>query len=212
VTPDGASAVDPSLARLIDALAPPGLLIGHRVISTGDEFALLDEEAASIGAAGADRRRASGAARRVARELMRQLGVGGLAIPKSASGAPIWPEGLVGSMAHDERVAVAAVGMARDFAAIGIDVEPAVALPPDMLGLVATPRERRAIANDPLRAKLLFAAKEAVYKAVYPLDRLFLEFHDIEIDLAARSATTRTGRVLTLRYAISSHMLVLASA
>ena len=68
-----------------------------------------------------------------------------------------------------------------------------------MLALVATPHERRRIDDDPLKAKLLFAVKEAVYKAVYPLDRVFLEFGDIEVDLAAGTATTRTGRTLTLR-------------
>ena len=33
--------IDPALARDIAALAVPGLLIGHRVISPGDENALL---------------------------------------------------------------------------------------------------------------------------------------------------------------------------
>ena len=80
----------------------------------------------------------------------------------------------------------------------------------DMLELVATPRELRDIAGDPLRGKLLFAAKEAVYKAAYPLDRVFLEFRDIEIDLAARRAITRTGRALALRYFVSSHIVALA--
>jgi len=157
-----------------------------------------------------DRRRASGAARHVARELMTRLGYAELPIPKDASGAPVWPAGLTGSMAHDERIAVAAVGLRRDFAAVGIDVEPAVPLPADMLELIATPRELRAIADDPLRGKLLFAAKEAVYKAINPLDGVFLEFHDIEVDLAGRKATTRTGRVLALRICMSSHVVVLA--
>ena len=40
--------VDPSLQRAIDALAVPGLLIGHRVISQGDELTLLHEEMASL--------------------------------------------------------------------------------------------------------------------------------------------------------------------
>jgi 4'-phosphopantetheinyl transferase EntD len=66
--------------------------------------------------------------------------------------------------------------------------------------------------DDPLRGKLLFAAKEAVYKAVHPLDRVFLEFHDIEVDLAGRKAVTRTGRVVALRYCISSRVVVLALA
>jgi len=205
-----AGAGDPSLQQAIDALAPPGLLIGHRVISPGDELALLDAEAAAMAAAAVDRRRASGAARHVARELMTRLGYAALPILKGASGAPAWPAGVTGSMAHDDRIAVAALGLQRDFAAVGIDVEPAVPLPAEMLELIAVPRELRAMADDPLHGKLLFAAKEAVYKAANPLDGVFLEFHDIEVDLAGRKATTRTGRVLALHYAISSHVVVLA--
>ena len=56
-------------------------------------------------------RRASGSARIVARQLLAQLGHGQCAVPKSASGAPTWPADVVGSMAHDSRVAVAAVAM-----------------------------------------------------------------------------------------------------
>jgi 4'-phosphopantetheinyl transferase EntD len=203
-------AADPSLQQAIDALASPGLLIGHRVIAPGDELALLDAEAASIGSVLPARRQASGAARLVARALMMRLGTAQLPIPKGASGAPVWPAGLAGSMAHDDRIAVAAVGLQRDFAAIGIDIEPAVPLPDDMLELIATPLELRAMADDPLGGQLLFVAKEAVYKALHPLDGVFLEFHDIEVDLAGRKAMTRTGRVLTLRTCVASHVVVLA--
>ena len=202
--------IDPTLQRDIDNVALPGMLIGHRLISPGDEHALLDQEAASIVTSVADMRRASGAARIVARELLAQLGYPNVAVPRGASGEPIWPAGVTGSLAHDDRVAVAAVGLLHDVRAVGIDVEPAVPLPPEVLELIATPQELRKIVDDPLRGKLLFAAKEAVYKAVYPLDRIFLEFRDIEVDLAARSATTRTGRIVALRYCLSSHVLVLA--
>ena len=205
-------AADPSLQRDIDALAVPGLLIGHRLILLGDENALLDEEAASIVSPVVTVRRASGAARIVARALLAQLGLPDCAIPKGAGGAPVWPAGIAGSLAHDDTIAVAAVGMQREFGAVGIDIEPAVMLQPDMLELIATPQELRKIADDPLGGKLLFAAKEAVYKAVYPLDGVFLEYRDIEADLAARKAVTRSGRVLALRYCVSSHVLVLALA
>ena len=203
-------AVDPSLRRDIDTVARPGLLIGHRLISPGDEHALLDEEAASIVSPVTDVRRASGAARIVARQLLARLGHARFPLRKGASGEPIWPAGIAGSLAHDDTVAVAAVGMQRDVGAVGVDIEPAASLPPDMLELIATPRELDRIADDPLRGKLLFAAKEAVYKAVYPLDRIFLEFRDIEVDLAGRKALTQTGRVVALRYRISSHVLVVA--
>jgi 4'-phosphopantetheinyl transferase EntD len=208
---DATGATDLALQRAIVALAPPGLLIGHRVIASGDELALLPAEATAMESMAVDRRRASGAARQVARALMARLGYVNLPILKSPSGAPIWPVGLNGSLAHDDRVAVAAVGLQRDVVAVGIDVEPAVPLPADMLELIATPNELRTIADDPLGGKLLFAAKEAVYKAVHPLDGVFLEFHDVEVDLAGRTATTQTGRVLSLRTCISSHVVVLAS-
>jgi 4'-phosphopantetheinyl transferase EntD len=206
------AAVDPALQRAIAALAPAGLLIDHRVIALGDELMLRHDEAVSIGAVLLARRRASGAARQVARVLMTRLGHADLPILKSASGAPVWPADLVGSLAHDDRVAVAAVGLRRDFAAVGIDVEPAVPLPAETLALVATPCEQRMIGADPLGGKRLFAAKEAVYKATHPRDGVFLEFHDIEVDLGAGTATTRTGRVLMLRSCVASHIVVLALA
>ena len=203
--------VDPSLQHTIDTLAVPGLLIGHRVISQGDELALLYEETESFSFPAIERRRASGAARHVARELMNSMGVAGLPILRSKFGAPIWPAGVVGSMAHDNRIAVAAVGLRRDLDAVGIDIERAVPLPPDILELIATSREQRAIADNQLGAKLLFAIKEAVYKAAYPLDHEFLDFHDIEVDLAHRLATTRTGRTLALHWCVLSHVLVVAT-
>ena len=205
-------ALDPTLQRDLNALAPPGLLIGHRLISPGDEDALLPEEAASMASAAVARRRASGAARIVTRELLVQLGYGGVAIPRAVSGAPVWPAGIVGSMAHDDRVAVGAVGLARDIGVVGIDVELAEPLPPDMLELVATPQELSKIADDPLRGRLLFAAKEAVYKAAYPLDKVFLEFRDVEVDLIGRKAVTRTERTFAIRYVSSTSIVVLALA
>ncbi len=122
----------------------------------------------------------------------------------------MWPEGIVGSISHDPCIAVAAAARERDFAALGIDVEPSEPLPPDLLDLIATPRERAEVAENSLEARLLFAAKEAVYKAVYPLDRTFLDFQDVEVNFARCRAVVRTGREVELRFCVSSHMLVLA--
>src|SRR5262245_26274072 len=105
---------DTSLASAVAALGIPGVMIGHRSISPGDEEALLPAEARAFAASVAKVRRASGAARIVARELLAQLGHHGCAIPKGPSGAPVWPPGIVGSLAHDARCAVAAVALARD--------------------------------------------------------------------------------------------------
>lgn len=199
---------DPLFQSAIDTLSFPGVKLGHRLISPGDEDALLMEEAAAFAGSVVKVRRASGAARIVARQLLQQFGHPPCALPKGAAGAPVWPAGIIGSMAHDSRIAVAAVGMRADVGALGVDIEPAEPLPSELLDLVATPQEQLKLAHDAYRGRLLFVAKEAVYKAVYPLDRMFLEHHDVEINLAERKAVVRNARVVELRFSTSAHHLV----
>jgi 4'-phosphopantetheinyl transferase EntD len=200
----------PSLQLSLNGLAEAGIVVGHRLISDGDECALLPEEMDAFANSVIKSRRASGAARIVARALLAQLGGSRLtALPKSSSGAPIWPNGIVGSLAHDSQVAIAAVGRRDDFAALGVDIEPPEDLPFE-LDLIATPRERLKISSYRYTGRLLFTAKEAVYKAVHPLDNVFLEHHDIEIDFEARKALVRGGRILDLRFSISSRLATMA--
>jgi 4'-phosphopantetheinyl transferase EntD len=202
---------NPSLQVAIDALSLPGIIVGHRLISRGDENALWPEEIPAFTSSVDKVRRASGAARIVARQLLRRLGRPECALPRGSGGAPTWPTGITGSLAHDSTVAVAAVGMCSDMDGIGIDIEPAESLPTELLGLVATPRERLTIDNyDPYGGRLLFVAKEAVYKAVYPLDRTFLDHHDVEINFPDRKAITRNGRIVDLRFSIAAHIIALA--
>jgi 4'-phosphopantetheinyl transferase EntD len=204
------SAADPVLAEALAALSVPGVRVGHRVIQPGDETVLLETETKTVTSPVPDKRRASGAARIVGRQLLKELGVPEQAIPKRASGAPLWPEGVTGSFAHDSVVAVAAVGLIRDIGAIGIDVEPATPLPADMLDLVTLPNERIGIDGDPLRGRVLFAVKEAVYKAVQPLDGIFLDYHDIEVDLAGGKARTKNRRTLDIRFCVATHIVAVA--
>ena len=123
---------------------------------------------------------------------------------------PLWPDGLVGSLAHDAEVAVAALAARRDFLSVGIDVEPAEPLDPDLLEMVATAKERERIADDPYGGRLLFSVKEAIYKAVYPLDGQFLDHHDVEVSLSAGTAVIRNGRTLSFRYCAAPRIMTLA--
>jgi len=202
--------LDPALAAALKSFAVLGVCIGHRLIRPGDEAVLFETEAKTVTSQVAEKRRASGAARIVGRELLKQLGVAEQAIPKRISGAPLWPDGVTGSFAHDHLVAVAAAGLTRDVGALGIDVEPATPLPADMLDLVTTPRERIGIDGDPLRGRVLFVVKEAVYKAVHPVDGKFLDYHDIDVDLDAQKAVTKTGRTLDVRYCAATHVVAVA--
>jgi 4'-phosphopantetheinyl transferase EntD len=196
---------DRRLQDAIERLALPGVMIGCRSIMPGDECALLPGEA--FYSPDPMVRRPSGAARIVAREL---LCLPECAIPKRSSGAPIWPRGTVGSLAHDSAVAVAALASQREFASIGIDIEPAEALPPGVVETIATPREQLSLNAYVYGGRLLFVAKEAVFKAVADRDHIFLDYHDVEVDLAKREAVVRNGRSVELRFCISTHLLALA--
>jgi 4'-phosphopantetheinyl transferase EntD len=204
------NATDDKLALAIDAVAVPGILIGHRLIAEGDDLALLPEEMAAFAGSVIKVRRASGAARIAARQLMSRLGKAPRPIPKSTAGMPVWPEGMVGSLAHGAEIAVAAIASPQGFQSIGVDIEPAEPLAADLLDIVATPAERQGIDGDPNRGRLLFSIKEAVYKAVFPLDRTFLDHHDVEVSLSAGTAMVRGGRVVPFRVHIASHILALA--
>jgi len=202
--------------RYADQLAEPGILVEVKLITPGDESALLPEELTAFSKSVERVRRASGAVRVVARALLTRLGHPECAIPKDQSGAPIWPYDVVGSLAHDSRVAVAAVARRSAFRSIGIDVEIGQPLDDELIPMVLTRRERETVGEDPMLARLVFAIKEAVYKTTYPLDRIFLEHSDVEVDLTTRIAVTRNDMSVCFRYGLLSdinphrHLCVLA--
>ncbi|WP_284273019.1 4'-phosphopantetheinyl transferase family protein [Mesorhizobium huakuii] len=192
------------------AIAPRNVRTGCRVIGDADEAHLLPDEARSIPARQPAMRRASGAARWIAHRLLADIGIGDLAIPRAPSGAPVWPEGIIGSLAHDDDMAVAAVAPVGGIVSLGIDVEPAEPLPDDIFAIVATGADRTGAADPRLAGRILFAAKEAVYKAAFPLDREVLGYEDIAVDLDAGRATTKTGRKVSLAYCVAPRVVVLA--
>jgi 4'-phosphopantetheinyl transferase EntD len=199
-----------SVSELIRSIAEPPILIGHRFIVQGDEGALRLEEAVCFQGAISKVRRQAGAARIVARQLLSRLNYEDVAIAKTSSGAPLWPAGIVGSLAHEERVALAAVARKDDFLTLGVDIESAEELPKDLAGIIATSSERSRYGESFLRCRQLFAAKEAVYKAIFPLDQCFLDFHDIEVELEEQVARVSCGRTVSVKVSEGSHVIALA--
>lgn len=93
------------------------------------------------------------------RALLRDLLGNPAPIARAANGAPAWPEGFVGSLAHDRNCAVAAVASSADYCAIGIDIEPHATSDDEL-------REAIMRADDPhIDATAAFVIKEAAYKA-----------------------------------------------
>jgi enterobactin synthetase component D / holo-[acyl-carrier protein] synthase len=172
------------------------------VESFGDDPAavLFPEERAAIARATEVRRREFATARACARLAMTRLGLPEVAVLSGPRGAPQWPRGVIGSITHCAGYRAAAVALTSDFISLGVDAEPNEALPDQgMLELIARAEERVRLGE--LAAaipgiswdRLLFSAKESVYKTWFPLARRWLGFEsaDIVIDPRAGAFTAR---------------------
>ena len=118
----------------------------------------------------------------------------------------------MGSLAHDDEFAVAAVALRTDIARLGVDIEPAEPLPSDIVDRVLSVGEKRLTNNDRVMSRLIFSSKEAVYKALNALDGSPLEYDDIEIRLAEATAVLRDGRSLRLMAQRGERLVAVAFA
>jgi 4'-phosphopantetheinyl transferase EntD len=126
------------------------------------------------------------AGRAAARDAMLHLSLPPLPVPMGPDRAAVWPDGITGSISHCKTGCVAAVGVRRLWAGIGVDLEEATPLDPMLVEQVCSRAERRWLAQQPghergLLAKLIFSAKEATYKAQYPTTGCLFGFDVIEI-------------------------------
>lgn len=156
---------------------------------------LFPEEVRSMGRAVEKRRREFITGRACARQALKQLGLAPVAIPSGPRGEPLWPPAIVGSITHCAGYRACAVAKRDDLHSIGIDAEPDAPLPDGVLEQVAFGAERAlAVADGSLRTdRLLFCAKEAVFKAWFPLTGRWLGFEDAEVtaDLATETFRAR---------------------
>lgn len=177
---------------MIDRLVPAAVVT---VATTADllETPLFAAEERALGRAVDARRREFVTGRACAREALGRLGVGSTPIGSGARGEPLWPAGVVGSITHCAGYRASAVARARDIRWIGIDAEPHAPLPAGVLDTIAGADERRALpaagAQDVAWDRVLFSAKEAVFKAWYPLTRRSLGFDEVDVRIDGGDAT-----------------------
>lgn len=162
----------------------PAAVVAVETRSDPVDIVLFSEEEAALGQAVEKRRREFTTARGCARRALQRLGLPPMPIPAGSRGEPLWPAGIVGSITHCEGYRACAVACAKELVTIGIDAEPNEALPPGVLAAIARaeelPQLRRLARAAPEVHwdRLLFSAKESVYKAWFPLAGRSLGFED----------------------------------
>ena len=177
-----------NLYAMLEQILPPPVAA---VEAFGDDHAavLLPEEEAVVAGAVPGRRAEFATARACARAALARLDEPSAPIPSGFRGAPRWPEGLVGSITHCDGYRAAAVARLHDVVALGLDAEPDEELPAGVLDVIALEGERAHLAElfaaEPAIRwdRLLFSAKESVYKAWFPLTRRWLDFKSAQITI-----------------------------
>jgi 4'-phosphopantetheinyl transferase EntD len=183
---------------MIEAILPAAAVVAE----ARDDDAPVDlfpVEEAIVARAVEKRRREFASGRGCAHRALAALGETPVPVPAGERGEPIWPDGVVGSITHCKGYRSCAVARGGDLATIGIDAETHAPLPEGLLPDLASPEEIEALAAlgraDPSIHwdRLLFSAKEAVYKAWYPLAERWLGFEDavLTIDPGAGAFSAR---------------------
>jgi 4'-phosphopantetheinyl transferase EntD len=186
---------------LIEAILPSGVA-AREAFGDPPGPPLYPEEEALVARAVERRRREFATVRRCARAALAELGLPAAPILRGERGAPQWPPDVVGSMTHCEGYRAAAVAYESDVWTLGLDAEVNEPLPHGVLRPVARAeelpwlRELTATAPHVCWDRLLFSAKESVYKAWFPLTRRWLGFEEAVIIPDAADGTF-TARLLT---------------
>jgi 4'-phosphopantetheinyl transferase EntD len=173
---------------MIERLLPAGVMGVEAFGDPVDHGPVYDQECVP-GGWGLQRRTEFATVRTLARRGLVHLGEPPTAIPRGEQGAPMWPPGVVGSMTHCPGYRSAAVARAEDMLTLGVDAEPHLPLPRGVLAVISLSSERtqlsRLAAHHPSLHwdRLLFSAKEAVYKAWFPLTGGWLGFDEAHVTL-----------------------------
>jgi 4'-phosphopantetheinyl transferase EntD len=196
----------PDLLAALRRALPPGAGVGQA--DARADHPLWPGE----GVAGATpaRLREFAAGRAAFRVACADAGLPGVALPMAADRSPVWPPGLALSITHDGADALAAV--LTGARGVGIDLEPDTPLPADVAEVALTPA-------DTAESRLVFSAKEAAYKALFPVMRQVIGFDAMAIAVQGPALTARllhacgpfpAGFTLTGGYARSEGRIVTA--
>ncbi|MEU6330842.1 4'-phosphopantetheinyl transferase superfamily protein [Streptomyces sp. NPDC047049] len=186
---------------MIDKLLPAPVVTAE-AFDDAPVSEMFPEEWALVSGAVPKRQKEFGTVRRCARSALSELGIAPAPVLPGPQREPLWPAGIVGAMTHCAGYRAAAVARSADVRTVGLDAEPHLPVnDPGVIDLVTLPEERaqlRRLAGAQPEVcwdRLVFSAKESVYKAWYPLAHRWLGFEDALLTLDPSDATF-TARLL----------------
>jgi 4'-phosphopantetheinyl transferase EntD len=190
-------------------------LFGAEMEDLGQQLLLLPAEEALVEKAVPKRQREFALGRACAHAALEKLGHGGTVIGRNPSGAPLWPDGIVGSITHTKGYAAALVGRASRFSGIGVDAERVGGVTRNLWPRLFDEAELESLAAlddvaQACAATLIFSAKETSYKAWGCSGPL--SFQEIRITPHANGfAAIRGSESLRGRYAVEGGLMVTAA-
>ncbi|MDN3638486.1 4'-phosphopantetheinyl transferase superfamily protein [Simiduia curdlanivorans] len=119
--------------------------------------------------------------RSCARLALVELGVAPAAILRGTQREPIWPDGAVGSIAHTDATVIAVAANNHALAGLGVDVEKKAPLSAHLIPMVC--REDEAVGISGEQANIVFSAKEAIYKCIFPVVQRYVDFLEVSVAL-----------------------------
>lgn len=174
----------------------------------GDIDTLSERERRCVANAVLKRVQEFAAGRQCARAALAQLGITDFQLLAAADRQPLWPAGVIGSITHTRGYCAAVVASRARFAGLGLDAEQAQVVHEALWPQICTSAELTRLGQLPPSqrvrvATLMFSAKEAFYKAQYPLTGEWLHFRAVEVQAqdwlaASGSFEVRPRRQLVL--------------
>ena len=106
-------------------------------------------------------------------------------LPVAATREPVWPQGVMGSITHSKQLAISCVSISDDLCSVGIDAEELIKpiLGKEIEHYIANEEELILLNKSEFQKGLtvLFSAKEALYKALFPIVRTFIDFKEVKL-------------------------------
>jgi len=142
--------------------------------------------------------------RQCAKKLLSALNIKTDYILSDDNNAPVWPDGICGSLSHSNTAYCAVIAKKENYNSIGIDIEDrSRKISPGAVKFFVNPDEEKFINriddNFDLIIKIIFSAKESIFKLIYPLIKKKFYFKDVSVfpDLANHSFTYKINNNLS---------------